>query len=154
MKTNGERHSEQAKADKILRSLTPKFEHVVAAIEEVNDISKMTVRLLSGSLRAHEQWMNDNNMEKPIEQDLQAQASIGRSYHKHCSSRGRGRGHGGSYSSKGRDGQNHGGAEQNNIGSNHIPSSNNSWRGERGRGERGDMYNKSNVECYNLIMKY
>jgi len=61
--------------EKILRSLTPRFEHVVAAIEEANDISKMTVRLLSGSLRAHEQRMNDNKIEKPIEQALQAQAS-------------------------------------------------------------------------------
>ena len=25
---------------------------------------------------------------------------------------------------------------------------NNSWRGERGRGGQGDIYNKSNVECY------
>jgi len=39
----------------------------------------MTVRLLSGSLRAHEQQMNDNKIEKPIEQALQAQASIGSS---------------------------------------------------------------------------
>jgi len=49
MKTNGETHSEQAKAEKILRSLTPRVEHVVAAIEETNDISTMTLRLLSGS---------------------------------------------------------------------------------------------------------
>jgi len=60
MKTNGETHSEQTKVEKILRSLTPRFEHVVAAIEEVNDISKMTIRLLSSSLQAHEQRMNDN----------------------------------------------------------------------------------------------
>jgi len=90
MKTNGETHSEKAKVEKILRSLTPIFEHVVAAIEEANDISKMTVRLLSGSLRAHEQRMNDNNIEKPILQALLAQASIGSSYHKHGSSRGKG----------------------------------------------------------------
>ena len=90
--------------------------------QEANDISKMTVRLLSGSLRAHEQRMNDNKIEKPIEHALQAQASIGSSYHKH-----------GSYFSKGRGGKNHGGA----------------WRGERGRGGRGGIYNKSNVECYN-----
>jgi len=76
MKSNGETHSEQAKVEKILRSLTPRFEHVVAAIEEANDISKMIVRLLSCSLRAHEQRMNDNNIEKSIEQASQAQASI------------------------------------------------------------------------------
>jgi len=61
--------------------------------QEANDISKMTVRLLSGSLRAHEQRMNENKIEKPIEQTLEAQASIGSSYHKH-----------GSYFSKGRGG--------------------------------------------------
>jgi len=149
MKTNDETHSEQAKVEKILRSLTPKFEHVVAAIEEANDISIMTVRLLFGSLRAHEQRMNDNKIEKPIEQALQAQASIGSSYHKHSSSRGKGWGHGGSYSSKGRGGQNHGGAEQNNTSFNHISSSNNFWHGKHGRRGRGDLYNKSNVECYN-----
>jgi len=138
MKTNGETHSGQAKVEKILRSLTPRFEHVVA-IEEANDISTMTVRLLYGSLRAHEQRMNDNKIEKPIEQALQAQASIGSSYHKHGSSRGRGQGRGGSYSNKGRGGQNHGGALQNNTGSNHNPSSNKSWRGGRGRGGQRGM---------------
>jgi len=66
--------------------------------------------------------MNENKIEKPIEQALQAQASIGSSYHKH-----------GSYFSKGHGGQNHGDA----------------WRGERGRGGRGSIYNKTNVECYN-----
>jgi len=145
MKTNGETHLEQAKVEKILRSLTPRFEHVVAAIEEANDISTMKVRLLFGSLRTHEQRMNENMIEKSIEHALQAQASIGSSYHKHGSSRGNGRGRGGSYSSKGHGGQNHGGAEQNNSGSNHNPSSNNSWRGERGRGGRGDIYNKCGV---------
>jgi len=75
---------------RFLRSLTLRFEHVVAAIKEANDISTMTVRLLSGSLRAHEQWMNDNKIKKLIEQALQAQASIGGSYHNHGSSRGKG----------------------------------------------------------------
>jgi len=94
--------------------------------------------------------MNDNKIEKPIEEVLQAQASIGSSYHKHGScSRGKGRGCGGSYSNKGRGGQNHGDAKQNNTDSNHIPSSNNSWRRERGHGGRGGIYNKSNVEYYN-----
>ena len=70
--------------------------------------------------------MNDNKIEKPIEQSLQAQASIGSSNPKHGSSQDRGRGHGGSYSSKGHGDQNYGGAEQNNTGFNHNPSSNNS----------------------------
>jgi len=102
--------------------------------------------------------MNDNKIEKPIEMDLQAQASIGSSYHKNGSSQGRGRERGCSYSRKGRGGQNHGGTKQNSTGSNHNPSSNNSWRGgrgtgERGRGGRGGMYNKSNMECYNCYKR-
>ena len=60
---------------------------MVTAIEEANDISTMILRLLSSSLRAHEHRMNDNKIGKPIEQALQAQASIGSSYHKHGSSR-------------------------------------------------------------------
>jgi len=52
MKTNGETHSEQAKVEKILRSLTPRFEHVVAAIEDANDISvrKDSFKLEGGEL--------------------------------------------------------------------------------------------------------
>jgi len=60
-------------------------------------------------------------------------ASIGSFYHKHGISRGRGRERGGSYSSKGRGGHNHGVTEQNSTGSNHNPSSNNSWHGGRVR---------------------
>jgi len=56
----------------------------------------MTLRLLSGSLRTHEHRTNDNKIGKPIEQALEAQTSIGSSYHKHDSSRGKGWGCGGS----------------------------------------------------------
>ena len=52
--------------EKILRSLTPKFEHVVVAIEEANEISTMIVRLLFGSLRVLEQQMNDNRLKNQL----------------------------------------------------------------------------------------
>ncbi|GKV24984.1 hypothetical protein SLEP1_g34508 [Rubroshorea leprosula] len=42
-KVYGEEYNEQAKVEKILRTLTPNFEHIVATIEEAHDLSQMTV---------------------------------------------------------------------------------------------------------------
>jgi len=92
MKTFGEIYTEQAKVEKILRTLTPRFEHVVAAIGEGNDTSQMMLKTLSGSLRAHDQQlMNGNMVEKPVEQVLPAQASSEEKKHKGGVFRGRGR---------------------------------------------------------------
>ncbi|GKV49915.1 hypothetical protein SLEP1_g56638 [Rubroshorea leprosula] len=120
-KIYGEEYTEQTKVEKILRTLTPKFEHIVAAIEEAHDLSQMTVEELSGSLEAHEQRLNEKRTEKPIEQAFQSQVSIkgdqgGETSQKHGGSHGRGRGRG-FYFNKGRG---------------------------RGRGR----YDKSHVECY------
>ena len=66
MKAYGEKHKDHNIVEKILQTLTTRFEHVVVAIKKAHDLSAMTVDELSGTLQAHEQRMNEKNIEKPI----------------------------------------------------------------------------------------
>lgn len=75
MKTYGEEFSDQHKVEKVLRSLTPRFEHIVGAIEEAHDLSTMSIEALSGTLQAHEQRMNEKQIQTTIEQAFQSQLS-------------------------------------------------------------------------------
>lgn len=54
MRGFGDILSEAMVVGKVLRSLGPKYNHVVAAIEESNDLTKLTPNELSGSFQAHE----------------------------------------------------------------------------------------------------
>ncbi|XP_022973356.1 uncharacterized protein LOC111471915 [Cucurbita maxima] len=67
MRTYGEKISNETIVAKVLRSLTPKFDYVVAAIEEAKDLSILSVDELMGSLQAHEARINrasERNEEK------------------------------------------------------------------------------------------
>jgi hypothetical protein len=59
MKTNGETIRDQQIVEKVLRSLTLKFEYIVTAIEESKDFSAMTVDELMASLQVHEQGLKE-----------------------------------------------------------------------------------------------
>ncbi|KAF7814435.1 putative RNA-directed DNA polymerase [Senna tora] len=66
IRSNGDTIEDKKIVQKILRSLPAKFDHVVAAIEEAKDLTKLTLVELEGSLRAHEERMQ--KCEKPLEQ--------------------------------------------------------------------------------------
>ncbi|XP_039144872.1 uncharacterized protein LOC120282179 [Dioscorea cayenensis subsp. rotundata] len=55
---------------KVLRSLTPRFDHVVAATKESKDLTQFSIGELSGSLQAHEVRMN-KSAEKSEEKAFQ-----------------------------------------------------------------------------------
>ncbi|XP_031253080.1 uncharacterized protein LOC116111015 [Pistacia vera] len=70
MKSYGEKITNEIIVAKILRSLTPNFEHVVAAIEESHDLSYFSFDELMSSLHAHEERLNrshDKNEEKAFQ---------------------------------------------------------------------------------------
>ncbi|XP_028116827.1 uncharacterized protein LOC114314553 [Camellia sinensis] len=78
------------------RSLSPKFEHVVVAIEESKDLSAMTTDELMGTLEIHEQRINKKTSSSSLEQALQSKLCFrdDRNEQGGTSQRSRGRGRG------------------------------------------------------------
>lgn len=73
MKTYGESMPDQGIVEKVLRTLTPKFDHVVVAIEESKDTETLKIDELQGSLEAHEQRFKERSGDRESEQALSAQ---------------------------------------------------------------------------------
>ncbi|XP_019459946.1 PREDICTED: uncharacterized protein LOC109359706 [Lupinus angustifolius] len=92
MKANGEKMTNQTIVEKILRTLSPKFDHIVVAIEESKKIDELKIMDLQGSLEAHEQRILEISTEKPMEQALQAQTTRRGGYGSRGGQMSRGRG--------------------------------------------------------------
>ena len=58
MNVNGENKGDVAVVEKILRSLTPKFDYAVCSIEESKNTDTLTIDELESSLLLHEQCMS------------------------------------------------------------------------------------------------
>ncbi|XP_019457548.1 PREDICTED: uncharacterized protein LOC109357948 [Lupinus angustifolius] len=73
MKGCGETLREHHAVEKILRTLHPKFDHIVAAIEEANDLDNLTIDELQGSLEVHEQRFMERQIYRQADHALSAQ---------------------------------------------------------------------------------
>jgi len=60
MKAHGENMGQIVIIEKILRSMTSRFDYVVCSVEESNDLDKLTIDELQSSLLVHEQRMNNH----------------------------------------------------------------------------------------------
>ncbi|KAE8681351.1 hypothetical protein F3Y22_tig00111330pilonHSYRG00279 [Hibiscus syriacus] len=137
MRTFGEKIEDVVVVEKILRSLTPKFNYVVCSIEESKDLDLLSIDKLQDSLLVHEGKLvqQDNaELELKVSSDHSIKGNGGRKSNGH-NDRGRGRGRN---KSRGRGNYGH---RQNSGNQSH----------ERLR--RYDSYqtqpaDKSNVECY------
>jgi uncharacterized membrane protein YgcG len=155
MRRNGEAIIDSRITEKILRSLDPKFDFVVVAIEESKEVDKLTVDELMSSLQAHEKKIVKRNGDKAIEHALQAKLSLKDRYEQGETSTS-------GYTTQGRSPQRRGGFQQ----FQGRGSWNTSFRGRGGRyttgGGRGQQsftprgrgggYNnrdKRNIQCYN-----
>ncbi|XP_045828918.1 uncharacterized protein LOC123920669 [Trifolium pratense] len=143
MKACGEIVSGTMRVEKILRSLTPKFDYVVAAIEESKDLDSIKVEELQGSLEAHEQRMNQRNSDKSNgEIALQVQQG-------NKNKKGKGKWQG----NKGKDSYQNGNGKENQDtkgGGNQKKQFNGGRGGYNGggRGGRG-KFDKKHIQCYN-----
>ena len=75
MKDNGDKITEKDVMEKILRTLSSRFDYVVTAIEESKDLNTMTLNDLQASLESREMWMNERS-DGTIEQALKAHSNL------------------------------------------------------------------------------
>lgn len=73
MKINGETVTEQMIVEKVLRSLTPKFDIIMVAIQQSKDTSTMKIDELQGTLEVHEVLVIDRGNAHENQQALKSQ---------------------------------------------------------------------------------
>ncbi|XP_044475712.1 uncharacterized protein LOC123203414 [Mangifera indica] len=82
VKKNDEQLEDVRVIEKMLRSLTPSFKHVVTAIEESKNLEIMTIEELLGSFRVHElrirKRVNNANCEQALELKMTSENNSGR----------------------------------------------------------------------------
>ncbi|XP_050878142.1 uncharacterized protein LOC127081957 [Lathyrus oleraceus] len=92
LKRNGEDVDEVKVMEKMLRTLTPRFDFIVTNIEENRDLKTMAIEQLMGSLQAYEEKQKRKIKQKETMEQLLQFNVKGTNYANYKSQRGRGRG--------------------------------------------------------------
>ncbi|CAL2228257.1 unnamed protein product [Prunus armeniaca] len=140
MRSNGGTMEEVKVVEKIMRSLTPKFDYIVCSIEEAKNVAELRVDELQSSLLVHEQRLNRTTAS---EEQTALKASI---FSEPSSSRGgRGRGRGGRGRGRGGQGHRSGGRS----GHKDDSKSSHGFKRDDDSEEKGTYhFDMSKVECY------
>nr|KYP43328.1 Retrovirus-related Pol polyprotein from transposon TNT 1-94 [Cajanus cajan] len=88
MRTYGKRITDLMVIEKVMRTLSPRFDYIVVAIEESKNLKTMKIAEFQGSLEVHEQCMNERNNERAPDQA--SQNGVDQDQSKTSSIRGRG----------------------------------------------------------------
>ncbi|WKA06778.1 hypothetical protein VitviT2T_024662 [Vitis vinifera] len=94
MKIHGESMKQVVIIEKILRSMTSRFDYVVCSVEESNDLDTLTIDELQSSLLVHEQRMNGHGRDEQALKVTYNDQVAGRGGRGRGAFRGRGRGRG------------------------------------------------------------
>lgn len=140
MKNCGETLTDQVIVEKILRSLTPRFDHMVITLEE-RDLGTMRVDELQGILEAHEQRLNDRTAKSEKTSEVALLSQSRPEGNKNKKGKGKWKGDQG----KKRDGGKFQSEQPPSNQRGESSSSRGGSNGGRGRGKR----DKSNIQCYN-----
>jgi gag-polypeptide of LTR copia-type len=113
IKSLGENLGDKAVCEKILISLSLKYNNIAAIIEETKDLSTLSVHDLMGSLEMHEQRMSRND-EQSFETTFQTKMNVKESSNQNMNNKNAS--HGGHGGSRGRDNFARRGGRSNNHG--------------------------------------
>ncbi|XP_006593150.1 uncharacterized protein [Glycine max] len=80
MNAYGDKQSDLGIIDKVLRTLTPRFDHIVVAVEQGQNLEEMKIEELQGILEAQEMRLNERNSQRSVEQAMQVQTTKGNNY--------------------------------------------------------------------------
>ena len=138
MKNYGEKLKDMMIIDKIMRTLTPRFDHIVITIEQGTNLERMRVEELQGIPKVQEFRLNERNYFISSDQSLQTQTYKGNS-----NDGGKNKNEKGKWKNKGENSS----EGLSNWNQNHNEENNKKNGGKNKGGKK--KFNKKRIQCYN-----